>query len=424
MAPPRPRLVAEQLGRTALVAGTFDTKGAELMFVRDRLRERGMVTRTVDLSTTRHATHTDVSAADVASCHPRGGRAVFIDDRGAAVTAMSEAFEIWVTRQRDIGGMISAAGSGGTALVSPGMRALPVGVPKLIVSTVASGDVGPYVGPADITMMYSVADIQGINSVTETILANAAAALAGMIAAAPTPEQRRARRAAAKPAIGVTMFGVTTPCVQGVVRRLRGELDCLVFHATGVGGRSMEKLVDAGDIAAVMDLTTTELADRQVGGVFAADDDRMGAIIRTGVPYVGSLGALDMVNFGAMDSVPERFRARRLVVHNPNVTLMRTTVDECRAIGEFIASRLNRMTGPVRFLIPEGGFSAIDRPGQPFHDPTADAALVDTLERLFEPSPNRRLVRVPANINDEAFIEAAVSGLREIYRPTPQRRSA
>lgn len=416
--------VADQFGKTALVAGTFDTKSKELMFLRDQLRQQGITTRTIDLSTSKSATRADVTPAEIASCHPRGSTAVFTNDRGSAVSAMAEAFEIWITRQRDIGGIISAGGSGGTSLVAPAMRALPVGVPKLIISTVASSDVSPYVGPVDITMMYSVTDVQGINSVSEPILRNGASAMAGMINALPSQAQRQASKAAAKPAIGITMFGVTTPCVQAITKRLDTELDCLVFHATGTGGRAMEKLVDSGAFAAVMDMTTTELADMHVGGVFPATDDRLGAVIRTRVPYVGSVGAMDMVNFGAMNTVPEKFRSRNLVVHNANVTLMRTTVEENRWLGEWLASRLNQMQGPVRFLLPEGGVSMLDAPGQPFHDPAANAALFEAIESNFQAVGNKRLIRVPANINDDAFVTQAVNSLYEIQQSLSKKRSA
>ena len=285
--------------------------------------------------------------------HPKGAAAVFTNDRGTSVTAMAEAFERFMRTRRDVGGIISAGGSGGTAMATAGMRALPVGTPKFMVSTVASSDVSRYVGPSDISMMYSVTDVQGINAISEQVLSNAAHALAGMIG----HRLRETGRSATKPAIGLTMFGVTTPCVQAVQQALAADYDCMVFHATGTGGRSMEKLVDSGLLAGVIDITTTEVPDLLVGGVFPADHDRFGAIIRRKVPYVGSCGALDMVNFHATDTVPSRFRGRKLHIHNPNVTLMRTTPEENEAIGRFIVERLNRMEGPVRFLIPEGGVS-------------------------------------------------------------------
>ena len=320
---------------------------------------------------------------------PTARRRSSASDRGSAVTAMALAFARFVATRSDLGGLIGAGGSGGTTLATSGMRALPVGVPKVMVSTMASGDTRPYVGPSDICMMYSVTDVQGIHRISEQVLANAAHALAGMIAHPP------AISATNKPALGLTMFGVTTACVQGVVKRLEADYDCLVFHATGVGGQSMEKLADSGLLAGVIDVSTTEIADEIGGGVLSAGPTRLDVFARHPLPYVGSCGALDMVNFGAWDTVPERFKGRKLYRHNPTVTLMRTTVDECRAIGTFLADKLNAMTGPVRFLIPEGGVSAIDRPGQPFHDPEADRALFAALEERFRPGAERKLVRLP-----------------------------
>jgi uncharacterized protein (UPF0261 family) len=358
----------------------------------------------------------------VAAMHPYGPGAVFSGDRGDAVTAMAEAFGRWIERERGIGGVISAGGSGGTSLATAGMRRLPLGIPKIMVSTVASGEVGRYVGAADILMMHSVADVQGINLITEQVLGNAAHALAGMIAGLPTADAREARRRLSRPAVGITMFGVTTPAVQAISQRLEGDFDCLVFHATGTGGRSMENLGDSGFLSGFIDLTTTEVADMLVGGVFAADADRFGAPIRTGLPYVGSVGAMDMVNFGPRETIPERFRSRRLVVHNPNVTLMRTTRDENRAIGEWMGSRLNQMEGPVRMLLPEGGVSLLDAPGKAFHDPDADNALFESLERTVRQTQRRKIERINANINDEKFVTAIVDAFSSIG-PRRERRA-
>ena len=422
---PRPLLplpFAERIGRTALIVGTFDTKGAELRFIRDRLRVYGVPVRTVDLSTSGKPSRADVTPSQVAAMHPGGSAAVFSSDRGASVTAMSEAFARWIDRERGIGGVISAGGSGGTTLATAGMRRLPLGVPKIMVSTVASGQVASYVGSADIMMLHSVADVQGVNAITEQVLGNAAHALAGMIAASPSPEEREARRRLARPAIGMTMFGVTTPAVQGIAKRLEADFDCLVFHATGAGGRSMESLANSGLLAGMIDLTTTEVADMLVGGVFPCDSDRFGAAIRTGLPYVGSVGAMDMVNFGPRDTVPEKFRNRRFVVHNANVTLMRTTPEENRAAGEWYGERLNRMEGPVRLLLPEGGVSALDAPGNPFHDPEADAALFDALERTVRQTPRRRIERVKANVNEDAFISAMTAAFLAVG-PRRERRA-
>ncbi len=338
---------------------------------------------------------------------------MFTGDRGTAVVEMANAFERFVATRRDLGGIISAGGSGGTALATAAMRRLPIGVPKVMVSTVASGDVKPYVGPADICMMYAVTDVSGINRISERVLANAAHALAGMILNVP----RESSQSTTKPAIGLTMFGVTTPCVQAVTKALEDEYDCLTFHATGTGGQSMEKLVDSGLLAGVIDVTTTEIADELVGGVFSAGPERMDAVIRSRVPYVGSCGALDMVNFHALDTVPAQFRARNLYKHNQNVTLMRTTPAENTAIGEFIAGKLNRMEGPVRFLLPTGGVSLIDAPGKAFWDPAADQALFTAIESKFRAGTNRRLIRLPHNINDPQFAQALVDQFRDIAAP-------
>ncbi len=407
--------VAASSTRAAYIAGTFDTKGRELFFLRQCLERLGLRVVTVDLSTSGKTSPASVHPREVARHHPQGEAAVFSGDRGSATAAMAQAFEAFVATRRDLGGIISAGGSGNTSMATQGMRALPIGVPKMMVSTMASGDTRPYVGPSDICMMYSVTDVQGIHRISERVLANAAHALAGMIAHPPPAS------AADKPALGLSMFGVTTPCVQAVAKRLEGAYDCLVFHATGVGGQSMEKLVDSGLLAGVIDVTTTEIADEIAGGVLSAGPTRMDAFARHALPYVGSCGALDMVNFGAWDTVPERFRARKLYRHNPTVTLMRTTPEECRAIGVFIAAKLNAMRGPLRFLIPEGGVSAIDRPGQPFHDPEADRALFAAIEQSFRSGPDRKLQRLPLHINDEAFADALVAAWQELSMTTPTR---
>ncbi|OPY99034.1 hypothetical protein A5906_25100 [Bradyrhizobium sacchari] len=419
----RQPVAAQTAGPPAvLVVGTLDTKAIELRFIRDIIAATGLRTRLVDVSTSGKHSSCDVSAQEIALNHGRGGSAVFGADRGAAVTAMADAFANWLRRQGNVAGVISAGGSGAASLVAPGMRSLPVGVPKLIISSVASGDVGSYVGPADITMMYSVTDVQGLNSISRAVLANGAHALAGMVKARLDERAATARDADGLPAIGITMFGVTTPAVQKIAAALRDDFECLVFHATGVGGRSMEKLVESGQLAGVIDLTTTEVCDLLMGGVFPATEDRLGAIIRSRLPYVGSVGALDMVNFGAPDTIPERYRGRKFHVHNPQVTLMRTTTEENERMGRWIAERLNRMDGPVRFFLPEGGVSALDARGQPFWDPDADAALFRALERNVRQTGNRQLIRTPKNINDPDFAAAIVSAFRTLFGRTGARR--
>lgn len=391
---------------TAYVVGTYDTKGRELAYVAELLRAAGVAVTTVDVSTRDpDGTGADVPPGEVAAAHPDGADAVRTGDRGSAVAAMAVALERFLLGRADVDGVLGLGGSGGTALVTPAMRALPVGVGKVMVSTVASGDVAPYVGASDIAMLYSVTDVAGLNRISRRVLGNAAHALAGMLTH-PVPE------ADDRPAVGLTMFGVTTPCVTAVVERLGDEVDALVFHATGTGGRAMEKLVDSRLITAVLDLTTTEVADLLVGGVMAAGPDRLDAIARTRVPYVGSCGALDMVNFGGRATVPERFAGRLLYEHNPQVTLMRTTAEENAEIGRFLAEKINACAGPVRFLLPEGGVSALDAPGQAFHDPDADAALFEAIERGVD-DPDR--VRpVPHHVNDPEFADAVVAALREV----------
>ncbi len=425
---PQRRAPAPSLGPpVALVVGTLDTKGLELRFIRDLVAASGLRTRLVDVSTSGKLSTCDVTAQEIALNHVRGGSTVFGAERGASVAAMAEAFEAWIKRQTDVAGIVSAGGSGGASIVAPGMRALPIGVPKVLISSIASGDVGRYVGPADITMMYSVTDVQGLNAISRQVLANGAQALIGMVKARLETRAQAARSPTQRgglPAVGLTMFGVTTPCVQRIAAALAADWDCLVFHATGVGGRSMEKLVDSGLIVGVIDITTTEVPDLLMGGVLPAVEDRFGAIIRTRTPYVGSVGALDMVNFGPPDTVPAACKGRLLHAHNPQVTLMRTTSEENDRIGRWIGERLNRMDGPVRFFLPELGVSALDAPGQAFHDPQADAALFRALEQTVRQTASRQLIRMKRHINDPEFSSAVVAAFRALHGQTSARRRA
>jgi uncharacterized protein (UPF0261 family)/ABC-type branched-subunit amino acid transport system ATPase component len=411
-----------------IVAGTLDTKGDELRFSRDQIAAAGVRVLLVDLSTSGQPSPADVPPHHVAAYFRGGPNAVFTGDRGAAITAMAQAFEAWIRRHEPVSGVISAGGSGGSSLVAPAMRALPIGVPKVLISSVASGNVASYVGPSDIMMLYSVTDVAGLNSVSRQVLANGAAAVVGMVKARATANVERDRKPAVrgggKPAIGLTMFGVTTPCVDAIVGALEDDFECLVFHATGVGGQSMEKLVDSGVLSGVLDITTTEVCDLLFGGVLPATEDRFGAIARTRVPYIGSCGALDMVNFGPMDSVPERYRGRTLQIHNPTVTLMRTTPEENARAGRWIGERLNLMDGPVRFFLPEGGVSALDSPGRPFSDPNADEELFRALEATVRQTGTRRLIRVPAHINDPSFAAAVVAEFRRLFGNRVTRRRA
>ena len=396
--------------KRVFVAGTCDTKYQELAYVAGLIRENGLPTTLVHLGSRPAAGPVDVDNAEVAAAHPDGGAFLAgIDDRGKFVGLMAEAFAHYLARHAgEVGGIIGLGGSGGTSLVTTGMRALPIGVPKIMVSTVASGNVAPYVGPNDIAMMYSVTDVAGINNISARVLGNAAHAVAGMVKF-ELPEQPHV-----KPAIGMTMFGVTTPCVDAVRAQLEERYECLVFHATGTGGQSMEKLLDSGMLAGVVDISTTEVCDLHMGGVMSAGEDRLGAVIRSRLPYVGSVGALDMVNFGAMETVPDKYKSRNLYIHNPQVTLMRTTTEENRRMGEWIAAKLNRCEGEVRFLLPLKGVSMIDAPGQPFHDPAADAALFSAIESKFQPSARRKLLKYDLHINDPEFATALVAAFREI----------
>lgn len=392
------------------VVGTADTKGEELAYLAERIAAPGGNPVIVDVGTKTPAIEPGIKAADVARHGPAGTvEALASGDRGRAVAAMAEAFTQFAASRDDIAGMIGIGGGGGTSIVTAGMRELPLGLPKIMVSTLASGDVAPYVGVSDVMMIPSITDMAGLNDISRVVLANAAAAIVAMAA---RPVEARD----GKPAIGLTMFGVTTSCVTQIVEKLKGDFDCLVFHATGTGGRTMEKLADSGLLSGVMDITTTEVCDFLFGGVLPATGDRFGAIARTRLPYVGSVGALDMVNFWAPETIPEKHRGRLFYNHNSNVTLMRTTAEECQAIGEWIGGKLNACEGPVRFLIPEKGVSALDIEGGAFRDPEADAALFSALEATVRQTDSRRIERLPLHINDPEFAEAAVAAFREIIR--------
>ncbi|TIL70602.1 MAG: UPF0261 family protein [Mesorhizobium sp.] len=392
------------------VVGTADTKGEELAFLADAVAATGAAVARLDVGTRNATVPVDVSAEEVAGHHPGGSSAVLgSDDRGTAVAAMAIAFTRFVQSRTDISGMIGIGGGGGTSIITSGMRALPLGLPKIMVSTLASGDTAPYVDVSDIVMMPSVTDMAGLNRLSRVVLHNAAQAIAAMSAKpAPPPD--------GKPSIGLTMFGVTTPCVTSIAEQLRSSYDCMVFHATGTGGRTMEKLADSGLLSGVIDITTTEVCDLLFGGVLPATEDRFGAIARTKSPYVASVGALDMVNFWAPPTIPERYSGRLFYEHNPNVTLMRTTPDESRRIGEWIGAKLSLCEGPVRFLIPEKGVSALDIEGGAFFDPEADAALFEALERTIMPDDTRRVIRLPLHINDPEFAKAAVAAFLDIAR--------
>jgi uncharacterized protein (UPF0261 family) len=350
----------------------------------------------------------DIGRAELA---PNVAELAAAGDRGAAVTAMAEGAERVVRQLHADGrldGILALGGSGGSSIATRAMRALPVGVPKLMVSTVASGDTRPYVGAVDVTMMYSVVDISGVNSVSARIMANAAGAIAGMVKATVPPLEE-------KPLVAASMFGVTTPCVTRARERLEEHgYEVLVFHATGAGGQSMEALARGGYLAGVLDATTTELADELVGGVLSAGPDRLEAAGAAGVPQVVSLGALDMVNFGPRETVPQQFETRNLYVHNPTVTLMRTTAEECAELGRTIGRKLSAAKGPTVLFVPLKGVSMIDVEGQVFYDADADAALFAALRETLDDSVE--VHELETDINDEAFAVAMADRLHELIR--------
>lgn len=399
---------------TAWVVGTFDTKAAELNYLAGLLRSTGLRTVTVDIGTRSPAGVADMAAQEVAGHHPDGAGAVFnATDRGVAVIAMSQALAVLV-RERlaagEIDGMLGVGGSGGSSMIAPALRLLPIGVPKLLVSTMAAGDVSAYVGVTDMTLMYPVTDIAGLNRLSRTVLANAAHALAGMLLhqapPADTPD---------KPSIGLTMFGVTTPCVQAVRGLLAEVFDTQVFHANGAGGRTLEALAASGMLRAVVDITTTEVGQHLAGGVCDAGPNRLNAAARHGLPWIGSVGALDMINWGAPPSIPARYQGRTFHVHNADVTLMRSNAQEMQAAARRIAEQLNRSAGPVRLLLPLGGLSMLDAPGQPFYDPPANSVFFEELQRQFVVTDRHHLSLLPCHINDPAFAQALADALRTLY---------
>ena len=390
-----------------LVVGALDTKGDEVRFLRDRLAAAGLTATVVDIGILGPpAFQADVPREEIARA---AGESITelaaAADRGCAIAAMHRGLAAWVCERRKKGhrdGMIAIGGSAGTAIATAGMRELPIGAPKLMVSTMASGDVRPYVGTSDLCMMYSVADFAGLNCLTSTVLANAADAIAGMCgsrASLPVVSGRTL--------LAATMFGNTTPCVNRVKELLEDRgYELLVFHATGTGGQAMERLVVDDFVKGVLDITTTELADELVGGVLTAGPHRLEAAGRMCVPQIISVGALDMVNFGAPETIPSKFKGRLFYQHNPAVTLMRTTPEENRKLGEMLAQKLNQAKGPVVLLLPLQGVSGIDYPGKPFFDPIADESLFDALRTNI--GPNVKLVELDRHINDPEFASAIV----------------
>jgi len=394
------------------LVGTLDTKGAEFQYIKDQIESNGLTTICINTGILGDPVLSpDVSAFEVAEAADTSLQALRQEaDRGNSITLMAKGAAQVVAdlfQEGKIDGIISLGGSAGTTIGTAAMQSLPVGIPKVMVSTLASGDTSPYVQTKDIAMLYSVVDIAGINSISRQILTNAAGAICGMAQATAEPITE-------KPLIAATMFGVTTPCVTQARQILEeAGYEVLVFHATGVGGRAMEDLIRGGFIAGVLDVTTTELADELVGGVLSAGPDRLEAAGNHSVPQVIAPGALDMVNFGPLDSVPDQFKDRQFYQHNPNVTLMRTTVDENAELGQIMARKLRSAKGPTTVLIPKQGISAIDKAEQPFYSPEAETAWIDNLRSGLSGS-DIEILELDNHINDEAFAEKSAQALLDL----------
>ncbi len=393
---------------TIVILGTMDTKGDEHAFVADLIRQRGHAALVIDVGTMGEPRlKPDITRAEVAAAAGVDFAVLAArQDRGESVAAMSRGAPVVLAKlaeERRIDGVISLGGGGGTAIATAAMRALPIGFPKLMVSTLASGNTAPYVGVKDIVMFPSVVDVAGLNRVSRQLLARAAGAICGMV-------ETQTPAATDKPIIVASQFGNTTPCVEHAKKILEAAgYEVVVFAATGTGGRTMESLIETGLVAGVLDLTTTEWADELVGGVLTAGTTRLETAARCGVPAVVSTGCLDMVNFGPPETVPAKFSGRKFYQHNPQVTLMRTTPGECARLGRILAEKLNLSTGPVTVLLPLRGGSVISAPGGPFHDPAADMALYNSLKASLRPDiPAREL---DCAINDPAFAAACAQAL-------------
>ncbi|HEY0968254.1 MAG TPA: Tm-1-like ATP-binding domain-containing protein [Opitutaceae bacterium] len=408
---------------TIAILGTFDTKGPEHAFLAEAVRRKGHEPLLINVGTFGPPTiRPDIAAEIVAAAADEPGHETLLArrDRGECVAFMGRAAAKLVARlaaQERIHGIISLGGGGGTAIATAAMRALPLGFPKLMVSTLASGQTAPYVGTTDIVMMPAIVDVAGLNRLSRILYDNAAGAIGGLVTAA---EARRTGAAATrtaseseKPLIVASMFGNTTACVTEAKRVLEeAGYEVLVFAATGNGGRTMEALIASGLVAGVLDLTTTEWADELVGGVLTAGPERLDAAAKTGVPAVVAPGCLDMVNFGEPTTVPAKFAGRRLYAHNPQVTLMRTTPEENRELGRILAEKLNRSTAPVTFLFPRRGLSQIGAPGGPFHDAAADDALLASLRTHLR--PDIPLIEYDGPINDPAFAQLCARTLMQL----------
>ena len=404
---------------TIAILGTFDTKGIEHAFIAETLKAQGFGTLLIDVGSLDAPTITpDISRPEVLAAIKSTDPATDIDailarqDRGECVSLMGRASAALVTHlasENRIQGIISLGGGGGTAIATAAMRALPIGFPKVMVSTLASGQTAHYVGTTDITMMPAVVDVSGINRLSRVIFANAAGAIAGMVKSAGN-RRTSAPTVDEKPLIVASMFGNTTACVTEAKRVMEAAgYEVLVFAATGSGGRAMESIIDSGLVSGVLDITTTEWADELVGGVLTAGSTRLDATARAKIPAIVVPGCLDMVNFGERDSVPAKFTDRNFYVHNAQVTLMRTTPAECTELGRILAEKINAYPAPVTVLLPRGGISVISAPGQPFHHPAADDALFGALKSHLR--ADIPVIESPANINDTLFAQLCAETL-------------
>lgn len=410
---------------TIAILGTMDSKGEEHAFVAEKIRLRGHRVIVIDVGTLEEPrlkpdiTRQEVAAAAVIDLAALAARR----DRGESVAAMSKAAPLVLERlaaERKIDGVISLGGGGGTAIATAAMRALPIGFPKLMVSTLASGNTAPYVGAKDIVMFPSIVDVAGLNRISRQILTLAVGAICGMVESVAPPSDSEDRlkpglQTEDKPIVVASQFGNTTDCVNAARKLLEAEgYEVLVFHATGTGGRTMESLIESGLVTGVLDITTTEWADELMGGILSAGPARLEAAAKLGVPAIVTPGCLDMVNFGAPETVPDKFKGRTFYHHNPQVTLMRTTPAECAQLGRIIAEKLNASKGPVTVLLPLRAISVISAPGKPFHDPAADQALFDALKAGLR--PDIPLVEMDCEINNPAFAAACAQTLLRSIR--------
>ncbi|PHM72323.1 Tm-1-like ATP-binding domain-containing protein [Xenorhabdus sp. KJ12.1] len=404
------------MSRFVGIIGTADTKLEELLWLKSCLCLAGVDSMIIDVSTStpvddKQNEKVDISPFQITGYNPEGSDTVFCGERGKAISAMSVALTNFLHNSiDDIAGVIGIGGSGGTALITPAMQSLPVGLPKIMVSTMASGNVAGYIGASDIAMLYTVTDLCGLNNISRSILSNAANMMAGSV------NYMMPLIKASRPSLGLTMFGVTTSCINQLTAELDTEYDCLAFHATGNGGTSMEKLASDGELLGVLDITLTEIADLLFDGVLSCPDTRLDIIAEKNIPWVGSAGALDMINFGSKETIPERYRNRTFIEHNAQVTLMRTTPEENYQLGVWIGNKLNKCNGPIRFIIPEGGFSALDCPEQPFYLPAATQAFSDGLEKTVNQTEQRKIIKTPSHINSPQFCSLVKQHFEEVMQ--------